>query len=253
MTTGSLQESVDSLEASLPSLREHRASSPFANDIYEAVDYWRDLGRRALDGDAKVNYPERAREEKVLYEKLLATLRTRPPEEEQLYLGVLGAAQRLLNIIAAIPIDLEGYLGTLSVLKREFNFLQVEYGFRISNAEPTGVRYSSGAVYVELQYSIDPTFSCSFGPEGKDEVSFWVDDLLFLYGDKLYRTIGIARELKTKDQVQEWFSYIASIWKQYGREVLTNQPRIFDRLAEAQAMRDREHAAAINRQSDAQE
>lgn len=243
MRRESLQEVTGRLDKSLPSLRKRRDSSPFANDVYEAVDHWHSLGERALHRDAKVNYGQRVREERVVLEKLVDRLQILPPEEQAQYLNVLGAAPILFKALESVPLVAEGYLGTIAVLKAQFAFLEWSYRFRVLQEDPTGIRYSSGAVYVELQCSIDPVFSCSFGPERENGISFWIEDLLFLHGDREYRTFGMNTHLDTKDQVQEWFSHLAHIWKHYGREVLTNQLGIFDRLKEAQALRDQEYAA----------
>jgi hypothetical protein len=250
MKTNSLQEELKSVESFLPDLKARRASTPFDNDMFEALTYWSDLGRRAINGDARVNYPERAREELALLARFADMIPELPSEARPKYLHLLTASRQLLIRLEMIQPEEDGYLGTLSALRTEFNFLQSDYDFRIAKAEPTGIRYSSGAVYIELRYSIDPSLSCSFGPESEREISFWIEDMLFLAGDERYRTFHSQKTPLTKEDVHEWFTYLAGIWKKHGRDVLTNQPGVFDRLAEAQRLRDAEYAAAAGRQSD---
>ena len=248
MKPDSLQESLRSVELFLPDLRKQREVSALDNDMFEALTYWSDLGKRAHSGDARVNYPERAREELALQAKLAETIRKLPIEAQARYLDALTASRKLLTGLEMIEPEEDGYLGTLSALKAEFDFLS-GYNFRTAKVEPTGIRYSSGTVYIELQYSINPALSCSFGPESEIEISFWVEDMLFLAGDIRYKTFQNQKMALTKEGVHKWFAYVAGLWKQHGQDVLTNRPGVFDRLAEAQRLRDAEYAAAASRQS----
>lgn len=250
MNSNSLRQELGSVESFLPDLKAQRQSTALDNDLFEALAYWSDLGRRAVAGDSRVNYPERAREELALVSRFNQMIQELPSEARLKYLNVLTASRQLLICLERIQPDEDGYLGTLSAIRGEFDFLQSAYNFRIVQAEPTGIRYSSGAVYIELQYSIDPSLSCSFGPEGEREVSFWIDDLLFVAGDERYRTFHSQKTPLTKADVHVWFTYLAGIWKDHGRDVLTNRPGIFDRLAEAQRLRDAEYATAAGRKSD---
>jgi hypothetical protein len=79
-----------------------------------------------------------------------------------------------------------------------------------------------------------------------DGKEFWIDDLLFIYEDRRYRELPQSLVLDTETDVESWFRLIADVFKHYGREVLSNRPGIFDRLAQAQAQRDAEFVAAMN-------
>ena len=243
MNTKSIQDQVRSIERSLPLLELQRASGPFANDVYEAAVHWRNLGKRAQERDTRVNYPKRAREEKILLAKLSNGLAARAKGLYREYAEVFAIAEKLLDQVEAIPASQEGHFGLLKAVKTMFSFLQANYGFQIRIEEPTCVRYSSSTVYVEFESSANPVLSCSFGPENSGGIRFWIDDLLYLYGDERYQAVRKKKPLETKDEAEEWFAYLAGILKQYGDEVLTNQPEIFERLAVAQALRDREWVA----------
>jgi hypothetical protein len=246
MTTSSLQEQVKLLEHSLPTLQQLRTSTPFANDVYEAAVYWRDLGQGVLKGDDQIDYPTRAREEKALLETLTNLLDSRSSEERERYVGVFEIAKTILAHVEATPANRNGHLRTVAIIKTEFAFLQTDYGFKIDDEHPMGVRYSSDSIYVDLRYSKKPSLSCSFGLESKKDAVFWIDDLLFLCGDSKYRSLPQSLNLDTEDEVEKWFRFVADVFKRCGREVLSNQPGIFDRLAHAQSKRDAEFVAAMN-------
>jgi hypothetical protein len=248
MTADSLSVQLISAASFLPWLKQQRGRGPIENDVYEAVSYWLNLGDRAVAGDARVDYRERAHEENSLWAKLRKAIVEKPIDQQDQYLTVLDLSKEVLDRLESIQPNKDGYLGTLKVLRDTFGFLQTDYAFRVTKTSPMGMRYSSGAVYVELQHSEDPTLSCSFGPESEDEISFWLDDLLFLSGDQRYHSLQNHDSPQTEEQVRTWFSYLASIWRQYGGSVLTNRPGIFDRLKEAQARRDLEHAMAMEKQ-----
>lgn len=124
--------------------------------------------------------------------------------------------------------------------------MRTEYGFAVTDEQPTGVRFSSGAVYVKLECSNNPSLSCSFGPETRKGTAFWIDDLLFLCGDSRYRTLPQSLKLDTEVDVESWFRFVADVFRQYGHAVLSNQPGVFARLERAQAERDAEYVAAMN-------
>jgi len=246
MTARTLQDHLQWLELSLPDLRKQRNTGPFANDVYEAVDDWCHFARRAVENDTRVNYLRRARGELDLLTKLKEILRAKSDEEQQRYGPLLETAQSMLKEIEMIPLPSDGHLGTLKAIREHFGFLRTEYGFEITDEQPMGVRFSSGAVFLNLEYSMNLSLSCSFGPDSEAGKEFGIDDLLFMFGDRRYRELPQSLVLNTESDVERWFRFIADVFKQYGREVLSNQPGIFDRLAQAQALRDAEFVAAMN-------
>jgi hypothetical protein len=242
----SLQQNVEALESELPKLERQRNSGGLANDLYEAVDDWRRLGQYALGNDARVNYPVRAREELGLLSKLQEILR-QSQQEWQRYSPLLETAGDLLEQVAAIQLPKDGYLGVLRIVRQHFAFLCTEYSFQITDEQPTGARFSSNFVYVKLEWSKNASLSCSFGPASNDVDVFWLEDLLFLYADDRYKTVPKSLNLDTERAVDEWFRFVADIFKKYGTELLTNRPGIFDRLTVAQKTRDAEYVAAMNK------
>lgn len=242
-----LKELVGQLEARLSELERERFLTAFANDVFEAVDYWRNLGRYVLDSNTKVNYPERARNELNLLSKLEGILQKQPPEEQHKYGQLLRTSKELLRSVEQVQPPRDGHLGVLKVIDRYFHFLQTEYNFSIADKQPTGVRFSSGSVYLKLEYIENPPLSCSFGPESEPLRTFWIDDLLFINGDGRYRDLPKELHLGSKQEVERWFAFLADVFKHYGQPVLSNQPNIFSRLAKAQGERDAEYVQEMNR------
>jgi len=242
-----LKELVEQLEERLPELERERFSTTFANDIFEAVDYWRNLGRYVLENNTKVNYPDRARGELDLVSKLRGILQKKPREEQQNYTQLLGTSEKLLQNIEKVQPPEGGHLGVWKVIRKHFHFLQTDYKFSIVDMQPTRVHFSSGAVYLQLECIENPTLSCSFGPETEPRETFWINDLLFMNGDTRYRNLPEELRLDTEEEVENWFAFLADVFKQYGHPVLSNDPGIFARLTEAQAERDAEYAREMNR------
>jgi hypothetical protein len=155
-------------------------------------------------------------------------------------------AQEMIEQLASIPLPPDGHMGALKAIREHFGFLGTDYGFEITDEQPTGIRFSSGAVSLKLEYSKNPSLSCSFGPESKDGKEFGIDDLLFMYGDRRYRELPQSLVLDKEADVDSWFQFIADVFQQHGSEVLSNRPGIFDRLMQAQTQRDAEFVAAMN-------
>ncbi len=235
-----LANSVEALEPQIHELRSKRGETPLANDIFEAVDDWRSLAQRAIDGDTRVNFPVRARLELDLLERLWAIVAARPEESAQGYDKILLTWKDLLGQIEAIPVLENGHLDVLRILREAFAFLVTDYGFQVVDEQPMGVRFSSGAVFVQLGCHRSSFLSCSFGcEEGRN---FWLEDLLYLRGDERYLEIPQILEFKTSLDVQKWFDFVASVFKRYGDDVLRKSPGIFGQLSSAQAKRDEEYA-----------
>ena len=65
-----LERNVELISGWLPRLAENRNSSPLANDVFEAATYWVQLARWFDEGNTKIDFPARAREERLLLETL---------------------------------------------------------------------------------------------------------------------------------------------------------------------------------------
>jgi len=243
----SLRNDVGTIGRHIVDLEKQRFSDPFANDVYEAAWYCRNLGKWVLENNTKVNFPARGREELAFMEDLRKVLLKKTPEEQARYAPVFEIAEKILRVVKTAQPPKDGHLGILRVVREQFSFLQANYGFAIVKEEPLGIRFSSGAVYLELEHAKDPALSCSFGPESNPKECFWIDDLLFMHGDDRYRTLPQELALDTEGDVEKWFKFLAGVFKQYGHEVLTNRPGIFDQLTKAQAQRDQEYTQEADR------
>jgi hypothetical protein len=230
---------LERLDRMLQQLEKQRSHTALANDIYEAGAYWSKLGHRALQNDTRVNYPARAQEEFLLLEKLQSPLENQ--REEGLFREALAKGRSILLALQTIKPPQGGHLGSLRSIYKEFRFLEFAYSFRITHEEPIGVMFSSGEVYINLQWATTPYLSCEFGPEGSPKKSFAIDDLLYMVHDSRYRTLPRELSLDTEAKVMEWFEFLASVFKEYGKAVLMNEAGIFEELEKAQMHRDREY------------
>jgi hypothetical protein len=242
-----LQMVVSELESHLPELKRQRASDAFANDVYEAAYYWCELGRWVLENNTKVNYPERVRGERELLAKLEKVLEGRSAKEQTKYAPLLNTGGEILQIVGAVKPPRDGHLGFLRIVRGCFSFLQVDYGFSITDEQPTSARFSTDAVYVKLEYSHDPWSSCLFGPESPETKHFSIADLLFLNHDERYRSLPQKIALASESEVETWLKFLADVFRQYGRAALSNEPGVFERLAKAQSARDEEYRLEMER------
>ncbi len=243
----SIEECVDSLNAHLPGLESRRTSNGFANDVYEAAWYWRELGNWVLGNNTRVDYPARALEELGLLARLREALPERPPEERRFYESLFAVAEQALLLIRKVNPPSDGHLGVLRIIRTLFGFLETDYGYGISDTHPTGIRYSSGAVYLALEFSHRADLSCTFGLERETNQSFSIETLLFLCGDESFRHVSSWQVLDTTRALESWSEFVAGVWRRYGHDVLTNQPGVFERLSRARTMLDEEYDREVRR------
>jgi hypothetical protein len=239
-----LTDNLGILESSLSDLKAERDKSPIQNDLYEAVDYWCSLGQRAVARDTRVNYPARAGGELQLLEKLRDMLHAKHENDWVRYKSLLERAEEFLREIACIPLPTDGHLGVLRFIRSYFDFLFNEYGFTVADEQPTQMRLASGEVTIELGWATQS--SLSFTLNKTEARHFWIEDVLYLYGDERYRSIPQAIQLNTESEVEEWFRFISSVLRQHGEELLRNNPGAFDQLAAAQTQRDAEYVVMMN-------
>jgi len=240
MTT-MLRELVSRLEQLLPGLRGSRYADAFANDLFEAVDDLIGLGHFILAGDTRVNYPARVHQDQELWKKLESVLLGRPPEDVQRYQPIFDVARQILLIAQDVETPKEGHLGFLKIVREQFGFLQTDYGFAIVSEEPVSMRFSSGKVYIELAWAKNFSSSCSFGCEPNPSAMFWIDDLLFLYGDERYKSLPEELVLDSQNAIEQWVGFLADAFRRYGHELLSGRGGICNELTVAQEAKDREY------------
>jgi len=239
-----LKENLAVLEARLPELKERRDTGCFENDVYEAVDYWCDLGRRAVGNDTRLNYPARVRGETDLLTKLREILSHRGEQDAGQYQPLLNTAEAFLQQLEQVPLPCDGHLGVLRVVREQFRWLFDQYGFTIKEEEPTGACLASGRVSIELKWAT--ASSLSFALTNDNTRHFWLEDLLYLHRDSRYSTVPNSLSLRTGEDVESWFRFVSSVLQQYGPELLTDQAGSWERLSQAQSQRDAEYAAMMN-------
>ena len=231
------------LESSLSELRAERQDGPLQNDIYEAVDDLCHLGRRAVAGDTRVNYPARVESDLALFQRLRDIVNSQRETERERYVILLDRAESMLREIALIPLPPDGHLRVLKSIRHHFGFLFRQYGFGVMEEEPTGMRLRCGSVTVEIGWAVSSSLSFCLS---RDDRNYSVEDLLYLGGDKRYESVPQRIELNTEAEVDRWLQFISGVLRAYGDEQLRNSPGAFERLDRAQAQRDAEYAAMMN-------
>jgi hypothetical protein len=242
-----LQAVLDELRGELPALERDRSSSAYQNDMFEAVDDWCHLCQRAIDSDTKVDFPKRAGEEMPLLNTLNSTLSAQGTEQAPCFAHILELSRRALLLLAEFKPPEDGHLGVLRIIRDQFSFLSQEFHFRVVAEEPAGVRFSSGQTWIELSAAAMSSLSCSFGPEPPGSGTYWLEDLLYAYGDERFRAIPMQLAIPSTTEVESWFAFVASVFRRYGAELLADRPGIFDRLREAQSVRDAEYTQEMDR------
>ncbi len=239
-----LAENLAFLESSVLDLKAERNVGPLQNDVYEAIDDLRHLGQRAAVRDTRVNYPLRAKTELVLFQKLRHIVSARAKNDRLRYLPLLDRAEELVRQISQIPIPVDGHLGVLKVIRNRFGFLFDQYEFTVTDEQPSSMRLTNGAVIVELGCATQSSLSFSLSHD--DLGHFWIEDLLYLHGDRRYESVPHFMHLNTETDVDDWFQFISDVLRRYGDDLLRDTPGAFDRLAQAQSQRDAEYAARMN-------
>lgn len=243
-----LADNLAFLESSVLDLKAERNIGPLQNDVYEAIDDLRHLGQRAAAKDTRVNYPLRAKTESVLFQELRGIVSARAEKDRLRYLPLLDRAEELVRQISQIPIPADGHLGVLKVIRDRFGFLFDQYEFTVTDEQPTIMRLTNGAVIVELGCATQS--SLSFSMSRDDLGHFWIEDLLYLHGDRRYESVPQAIHLNTETEVDDWFQFISDVLRRYGDQLLRDNPGAFDQLAQAQSQRDAEYAARMNAKHD---
>jgi hypothetical protein len=150
-------ELLQTLEGTLRGLDSERMLDAFRNDIFEAVTYWGHLAQEAVAENTKVNFPERAKHELDLLAKLRALVRKRSAKEQEKYGAILDTSEELLNRGKEVRPPDGGHRGVLRVIHKHFAFLTSSYKFSEADTQPTGIRFSSGAVRLKLECIESPS------------------------------------------------------------------------------------------------
>jgi hypothetical protein len=235
-----LGQDLEELKKRLPTLERKRYESGFLNSVFELTDDLCRVADRALNHDTTIDFTPQANYELGFWNRLRIEAEKQSQADRLEYQSVYDLAQQILREMGKVVPPQDGHLGVLRIIREEFAFLHADFGFTAETKKPTGMRFSSGSVYVNLEYAKRRTLSCSFGPESNLDTVFGIADLLFLFGDQGYKEPEEIT-LATEKDVESWFKYLADVFKRYGQEILTNEPGIFDKLTTAQNEKDQEY------------
>jgi hypothetical protein len=239
-----LDENLAILESRLPELEDRRNAGPLENDIYEAIADCCQLGRLAIENDTRVNFPARAHSENLQFKKLHEFWVAKDQQALERYQPLLNTMHEMIQQIAETPLAPNGHLGVLKTIRKHFGWLAEQFGYTINDEEPTGVNLTAGQVSLELKWATQSSLSFALTRDGARH--FWLEDLLFLYGDGRYRVVPISLDLRTEEDVESWFSFVSDVLRKYGQELLTDQAEAWIRLAAAQSKRDAEYKSFMD-------
>jgi hypothetical protein len=129
-----------------------------------------------------------AAQEQELWNLLSAALRNRSLEDRQYYAPIFEVAQQIILIGQAVKLSKDGHLGSVIAIRKQFSFLESDYGFKAVEKQPAGMRFSSGVIFIEIEWAAAASLSFSFGLEENPNYYFFIEDVLYMYQDQRYRT-----------------------------------------------------------------
>ena len=134
----------------------------------------------------------------------------------------------------------DGYLGSATIVRETFDFLQSEFRLMPGQDPETAWDYASANVCVCLRLANGSSSCCSLGrPSDKCFGDYSLEDLLFMGGKFVSLALPHGHDIATKADVQAWFTTVANVLRDYGSDVLADKPGAFERLAQAAAERQR--------------
>jgi hypothetical protein len=223
----------------------------FENDLDHELSYVKGLAERVLKKSTQTDFGAVAAAELTDLEKLTQRLDQLPiPDSQKLtYKDLIAATRILVEAIEAIPISEEGHLGFPKMAKREFEFLEQEYGFRLLGAGAIFVQYESSTARIELRFSGSiPEMTFRIAKLSTQDLNRWfyLDDLLYAAGCQ--SLLDYTRfDLGTREGVRCFLWELSAMVRKYGMPFLRGEAADFQLLAEKAAERDRRRSEQLDR------
>ena len=236
---------IDVLVALAAKLEPGRNDSGIVNDVFEAAEDWKGLGRLVLE-DKGYDIAGRLKQEVESLEGLRnfygAELDQNPDFARVMELGaqMIAAAKQYEP-----PRD--GYLGAVRIIRQTFAFLQTEFGLVPGQAHGMSWNYASDRVCVHLSLPNRISSWCQLKRPNDPSYGYELEDLLFMGGRSVSLALPPGQMIASEADVQAWFTTVADILRQYGSDVLADRPGAFERLAQAAAKRERRYVEECER------
>lgn len=224
----------------------------FELDLEHELSYLAGLAEKVFQKCTTIDYQTTASAELADLEKLVRRLKQlpAPPDRKQVYSRLIAATQDLVNAMGAIPVSEEGHLGFRGAVKKEFKFLEEEYGFRIHHTTPVRVAYRSPNMDLELHYSPKvPETTFRIGPSVRNEDLrkwFYIDDLLYASSQQLPPDYS-RFDLEAKGGVESMLWETAALVREHGGPFLRGDASAIQLLAEKAEERDRRRSEQLDR------
>jgi hypothetical protein len=217
---------------------------PIELDLDHAVSSLASVGKRALEGDTRADWP-------AIVPEYLADLNAVernvvaaavPVERKRKYEAYISECRSVWQKISLLPVPADGHLGFRKYVLSNFRFLEELHEFHVTESSPIKVRYESNHVFVELNFSPRaPELTFEFGnltKADKPPKSFSLDDLAYWAGVGL-RFDYDRFQLDSSVNLAEFIESVARFVERHGWSVLSNNPHSRDFLAAKQAERER--------------
>ncbi len=232
-----ISQYMEALRALAAKLEPGRKDSGIVNDMFEAADDWKSLGRLMLE-DERRDLRGRIKQEEELFAELRAFYGD-ALEQDPDYAGIMELGARLIAAGNQRKIDPDGYLGSMKIVRQTFAFLQTDFGL-MPGPEPNDMwDYASDRVCVSLRLPSHYDSECRLKQLSDPDKDFALEDLLFVGGRSVSLALPAGQAIATEADVQAWFTTVADVLQRYGSDVLADRPGAFDRLARASAERER--------------
>ncbi len=225
-------------------LRLRESKSGIVRDMREAADDWRILGEYMLEAHASEDLSgimESERESHAGLQSYWGDALLADPD----YGKILDLGAKLIAECSKREYHPDGYLGSKRTVREAFAFLISDYGMHTSEDEP--FNYVSPHLLVQLRFPGGRDRFVLTHLEGTQQ-TYWHEDVLFMAGQPFSSLEQPAEKVSTEAEMQAWFTRSADMLRQYAADLLANKPGAFERLAAAQAERDRLIVAEWERQ-----
>ncbi len=232
-----LARNIDTLARLAAKLKPARNDQPIINDMFEAADDWRNLGNSLLKDNGH-NLSGRVQQE----EELVAALQAfygKALQQDLDYAAVMDLGGQIIAEGKQRKYDPDGYLGSVKIVRETFAFLQSEFGLVPGQELRSLWNYKLDRVCVSLSLPSEYDWSCRVKRLIDQSTSFDLEDLLFMAGRSVSLALPPGQAIASLVDVQAWFTTVADILRQYGSDVLADRPGAFERLAQAEAERER--------------
>lgn len=143
--------------------------------------------------------------------------------------------------------DPDGYLKSLPVVRKNFSFLEREFGFSVLREHICEVDYASPQAGIMLSVPPSGYAPLALKELSKPDLTFVLEDILFMAGQPVPLFPEQPPRVTTEAEAEGLFAGVATALRRHGADLLANKPGAFNRLAAAATERERRYVAECER------